>query len=127
MKVTEAEIKKGTKHCCGSGCRPENTTEWEGKGEAPIEQRMTQNNSANADRGADGLLEEIVSPRNLNRAYKRVKRNKGAGGTDGMKADNLLQHLRENSEKTRWKSRKTTERHESWESQQQQTASSNRQ
>ena len=101
MKVTEAEIKESTKHCCGSGCRPENTTEWEGKGEAPIEQRMTQNNSANADRGADGLLEEIVSPRNLNRAYKRVKRNKGAGGIDGMKVDELLQYLRENGEEIR--------------------------
>ena len=90
MKVTEVEIKEGTKHCCGNGCYPEDTTEWESKGKALIDQRMTENNSANADRGADRLLEEIISSRNLNRAYIRVKKNKGAGGVDGMRVDELL-------------------------------------
>ena len=33
--------------------------------------------------GAD-LLERILSRENLNRAYKRVKANKGAPGIDGM-------------------------------------------
>ena len=33
--------------------------------------------------GAD-LLERILSRENLNRAYKRVKTNKGAPGIDGM-------------------------------------------
>ena len=33
--------------------------------------------------GAD-LLERILSRENLNRAYKRVKSNKGAPGIDGM-------------------------------------------
>ena len=30
------------------------------------------------------LLEAILNKDNLNRAYKRVKANKGAAGTDGM-------------------------------------------
>ena len=101
MNVTEVERKESTKHCCGNGFRPEDTTEWKDKDEALIDQRITENNSANADRGADGLLEEIVSFRNLNRAYKRVKKNKGAGGIDGMKVDELLQYLKENGDEIR--------------------------
>lgn len=101
MKVTEVEMKESTKHCCGSGCRPGDTTEWERKDEALIDRRMTENNSANADGGVGGLLEEIVSPRNLNRAYKRVKKNKGAGGIDGVETDMLLQYLKENGAEIR--------------------------
>ena len=35
------------------------------------------------------LMEDICSPRNLNRAYKRVKANKGAPGIDGMTVNDL--------------------------------------
>lgn len=101
MKVTEVERKESTKHCCGNGCRRMDTAEREEYGEALIDQRITENNSANADRQADGLLEEIVSTKNLNRAYKRVKKNKGAGGIDGMGVDELLQYLKENGEDIR--------------------------
>ena len=101
MKVTEVETKESTKHCCGNGCYPEDTTEWESKGKALIDQRMTENNSANADRGADRLLEEIVSSRNLNKAYIRVKKNKGAGGVDGMEVDELLQYFKDNGNELR--------------------------
>jgi retron-type reverse transcriptase len=45
------------------------------------------------------LLELILTWDNLNRAYKQVKRNKGAGGIDGMQVDELLLYLRENREK----------------------------
>ena len=47
------------------------------------------------------MLEAIVSTENLNRAYKRVKKNKGAGGVDGMKVDELLQYLKDNGEEVR--------------------------
>ena len=36
------------------------------------------------------LLEEILSRDNLNRAYKRVKANKGAPGIDGMTVEDAL-------------------------------------
>ena len=39
--------------------------------------------------GAD-LLEEVLDRDNLNRAYKRVKANKGACGVDGMTIDEAL-------------------------------------
>ena len=101
MKVTKGETKESTKHCCGNGCCRKDSAEHEGKGRALIDQRIAENNSTNADRRVDGLMEEIVSAGNLNRAYKRVKKNKGAGGVDGMGVDELLQYLKDNGEELR--------------------------
>ena len=101
MNVTKVETKESTKHCCGNGWGLKDSAEHEGEGRALIDQRITENNSANADRRGYGMLEEIVSAENLNRAYKRVKKNKGAGGVDGMKVDELLQYLRDNGEEIR--------------------------
>ena len=98
MKVTGVEMKESTKHCCGNGCLRRDSAEHEEEAGALIDGRMTENNTANADRQADGLLEEIVSSGNLNRAYKRVKKNKGAGGVDGMSVDELLRYLKDNGE-----------------------------
>ena len=47
--------------------------------------------------GAD-LLERILSRENMNRAYKRVKANKGAPGIDGMTVEDALPWLREHRE-----------------------------
>ena len=47
--------------------------------------------------GAD-LLERILSRDNLNRAYKRVRANKGAPGIDGMTIEDVLPWLREHRE-----------------------------
>lgn len=44
--------------------------------------------------GAD-LLEKVLDRDNLNRAYKRVKANKGACGVDGMTIDEALPWLKE--------------------------------
>ena len=101
MKVTEVERKESTKHCRGNGCLWRDSAEHEEETEALIDKRIAQNNAADTDRQADGLLEEIVSRGNLNRAYKRVKKNKGAGGGGGMKVDELLQYLRDNGEEIR--------------------------
>ncbi len=46
----------------------------------------------------NNLLELILRKDNLNKAYKRVKSNKGAGGTDGMQVDELLPYLKENQD-----------------------------
>lgn len=37
----------------------------------------------------NALMEEVTKPENLNRAYKRVKANKGAAGVDGITLDDL--------------------------------------
>jgi len=44
------------------------------------------------------LLEQILSPDNLNAAYRQVKRNGGAPGTDRMDCDRLLSYLKEHVE-----------------------------
>ncbi len=42
------------------------------------------------------LLEQILDRENLNQAYKRVKKNGGKHGVDGMKVDELLIYLQQN-------------------------------
>jgi len=101
MKVTEPEQKKGTKHRGSDGCRRKDSAEHEEEGGALIGQRITENNATNADRGVSGMLERIVERTNLNRAYKRVKKNKGAGGVDGMTVEELLEYLKNNGEEIR--------------------------
>jgi group II intron reverse transcriptase/maturase len=59
---------------------------------------ITENNFTNVDRPQHGLLEEILSPDNLNKAYRRVKGNKGAGGVDKMETDDLLSYLSSHKE-----------------------------
>lgn len=53
------------------------------------------------------LLEEILSNQNMNEAYKRVYRNKGAGGVDGVTVEELKAHLREHKDELRAQIRST--------------------
>lgn len=46
----------------------------------------------------DILLEQILSSENLNKAFLQVKRNKGAEGVDGMKVNELSEHLKANGD-----------------------------
>ena len=54
---------------------------------------ITENNFTNADQTNYGLLEQILSPTNMNQAYKRVKSNKGRGGVDKMEVESLRDYL----------------------------------
>ncbi|MGN7938421.1 group II intron reverse transcriptase/maturase [Metabacillus sp. 22489] len=47
------------------------------------------------------LLEQILSNRNMNEAYLRVYKNKGASGVDGVTIEELKQYLRENKDELR--------------------------
>lgn len=60
--------------------------------------RMVEDNIVEVPLDKEHLLESILSPSNLNQAYKRVKANKGSGGVDGMSCDNLLAWLRANKD-----------------------------
>ena len=54
---------------------------------------ITENNLTNNYQSEYGLLEFILSPSNLNTAYKQVKRNKGAWGVDKMEVTSLKDYL----------------------------------
>ena len=58
--------------------------------------KIIETEITNTKEQTDGLLEKILTRDNLNLAYKQVKRNKGAGGIDGMQVDELLPYLKEN-------------------------------
>lgn len=61
----------------------------------------SQTSTACDEKAGDGttrLMEEVLRRENLIRAYKRVKRNKGAAGVDGMSVEELMPYCRENWE-----------------------------
>lgn len=55
---------------------------------------ITENHLTAIKQEKGELLEYILSPSNLNLAYKQVKSNKGSGGIDRMEVDELLPYLR---------------------------------
>ena len=52
-------------------------------------------NRESEERDGAELLEKVLERENLNRAYKRVKANKGAPGIDGMTVEEALPWLKE--------------------------------
>ena len=71
------------------------TAEQESYAEVCMSPRMAETDTTNTSKQEEGLLEEILSSKNMNRAYKQVKRNKGAGGVDRMTVDELGPWIRE--------------------------------
>ena len=69
----------------------------EGSGTAPAPDRAGQARGASGARvrdGALGLMEEVLRPENLWRAYRRVVENAGAAGVDGMTVEQLGAYCR---------------------------------
>jgi RNA-directed DNA polymerase len=54
---------------------------------------ITESNLTDFNRLGYDMLEFILSPTNLNSAYKQVRRNKGAGGVDKMEVESLRDYL----------------------------------
>jgi RNA-directed DNA polymerase len=54
---------------------------------------ITENNLTSIEQTGYGMLEQVLSPANLNAAYKRVLQNKGAGGIDKMEVESLKDYL----------------------------------
>jgi len=77
----------------------EDRLEAEGNAKAYSSPTMSENegDDARVGEGID-LLERILSTDNLNKAYKRVKQNKGSHGVDGMTVEELLPYLRSHGE-----------------------------
>ena len=71
---------------------------FEDRGEAPRVKRSEETSTAvreNARPGASGLMVEVLGRRNLHAALKRVRKNKGSAGIDGMTVDELPDYLRD--------------------------------
>jgi RNA-directed DNA polymerase len=98
MNVTKVGTKESRIPCCSRGCPQRGSAEHEGYAGALTDKRITENNNTNANSRENGLLERILSRGNLNEAYKKVKRNKGAHGVDGMNVEHLLQYLKDNGD-----------------------------
>ena len=78
----------------GNGdCSRTDSTECKGNAR---EQSTEKPESGETEIREPGLLEAILDRENLNRAYKRVKANKGAPGADGMTVEEALPWLKEN-------------------------------
>ncbi len=70
----------------------------ESRGESPRVRRSEEAPTAkhgNERSGASGLMEKVCERQNLQAALKRVRKNKGSPGIDGMTVDALPAHLRE--------------------------------
>ncbi len=71
---------------------------WGNRGEAPKAPRSEEALTAshgNERSGTSGLMEEMLERRNLQAALKRVRKNKGSAGIDGMTVSELPDHLHE--------------------------------
>ena len=95
MKVTESGREKH-RQLQKEGYLQRVCAEQKEDAEACESPRMTETDITGTSQQTEGLMEQILTRENLNRAYKQVKRNKGAGGVDGMQVDELLPYLKEN-------------------------------
>ena len=78
-----------------SGCSQRDGAEHEGYAKAS---RSFKRIWKERDSAQPKLLEMILYKDNLNRAYKRVKANKGAAGIDGMSIEEALPYLKEHQQ-----------------------------
>jgi len=79
-------------------CPQKNRTASEGYVGGQTFIRITENNAFSKGQSEYGMLEYILSPRNLNKAYLKVRRNKGAGGVDKMEVESLKDYLVRNKD-----------------------------
>lgn len=104
MNVTDKGVKCSqlpADESCLEGSPQKNSAEHEGYAGVHSPLRITENNITDAYLSKERLLEEILDRDNMNKAFKRVKSNKGSHGVDGMGVDELLQHLKETGDQLR--------------------------
>jgi len=83
---------KNAENIGNDGCLQRDSTECKGYAEA---QSADRPETGETESKTPNLLEKILDRNNLNRAYKRVKANKGAPGVDGMSVEAALPWLKE--------------------------------
>lgn len=78
----------------GKGCHAETRTESRCTHGVQTCMGIIENNLVEVPIVEGDLLTHIISPSNMNLAYKRVVSNAGSGGIDGMEVKELLPYLR---------------------------------
>lgn len=81
-----------------NGCPQRDRSETEWYGGVQTFMWMCEDNIVEVPFDKEHLFEQILSPANLNRAYKAVMRNKGCGGIDKMSCEHLLPWLLTNKD-----------------------------
>jgi RNA-directed DNA polymerase len=97
MKITENTLECRKQNIdtivnCG------NSVEYEIYRNGQSDSRMIEKGDINTNKLTVEMLERILSRDNMNNAYQKVKKNKGAGGIDKMEMDELLEHLKSHRE-----------------------------
>lgn len=94
MKITAKKGRKRKTKAKAVGCPKENRSETERVWGAQTFMRISESSLVTVQPGMGSVLELIVSPGNMNEAYRQVKRNGGAGGVDRMGVEVLLPYQR---------------------------------
>ena len=89
---------KGAKLKTQESCPRKNSAERERYEGAPTLIGIAGDELVEVQLSSDRMLEYILTPDNLNRAYRQVKGNKGSGGIDRMEVEQLLPYLREHKD-----------------------------
>ena len=89
---------KGEKQKTEESCPQRNSAEREKYEGAPTLIGIVGDELVEVQLSSDRMLEYILTPDNLNRAYRQVKANKGSGGIDRMDVEQLLPYLREHKD-----------------------------
>jgi len=93
-----SKVKKAANHAIRRDYPPEVGEELRGKvGEQSIAPALTEGKDENKV-NTGNLLDKVLDRENLNHAFKRVKKNGGSHGVDGMKVDELLPYLKQYGE-----------------------------
>ncbi len=96
MKVTVRMVKKPKTE--QDTCQRKDRAEPEGYEGGQTYLWMTEKGYTNTTEHKSMLFDYILSPTNLNKAYKQVKRNDGSGGVDKMDTKLLLPYLQTHRE-----------------------------
>jgi RNA-directed DNA polymerase len=99
LKETREIPRKQNTACGHAGFRREVRVEPRVNAKALSKSAASERRRNDIQKDEEDLLERIVSRDNLNRAYEKVKANKGSHGVDGMKVDGLLPLLKRDGER----------------------------
>lgn len=94
MKGTKEYVESRQLHI--EGYFHESKVELKDNGKAPSISLTFDRNQNDRDVYISNMLEKILHRDNMNEAFKRVVKNKGSHGIDGLTTDELLSYLKEN-------------------------------